>query len=522
MTDEGFEQPIEGSGSVEANDTHRIPLPGIPGPGIPLPPVGEHFPNDQVPSSALPTWVPAPIPAAGAPDGSYALGALAGNPQLRTPSGPGYGGPPTNYGFSSLSPPPPPEAQRPVSHRPRVAALIGAAAVIALAAGVGIGHVAWTSNGSAASSSPLSNSSPSSAGSGSSGSLGSGSSGSGSSSSSGLGSSGPSDVSSIAAKVDPGLVDINTTLGYQQVQAAGTGIVLTASGEILTNNHVINGATTISVTDVGNGQTYSASVVGYNRTNDIAVLQLHGASGLQTATIGNSANASVGQDIVGIGNAGGTGGTPSAAGGTVTALNQSITASDSGDGSSEQLSGLIQTNANIQPGDSGGPLVDSSGRVLGVDTAASAGFSFQSSAPSSGNEGYAIPINEAISIAKEIESGTASSTVHIGSTAFLGVEVVQSSCTGVGGGFGGGGSGNGTSSSGAVVCSVVTSSPAQGAGLAPGDVITSLNNQTVGSPSALTSLLAPLHPGDKVTIGWSDASGQSHTASVQLSSGPPQ
>lgn len=528
MTDEGFEQPIEGSG-VEADDTHRIPLPGIPGPGIPLPPVGGHSPNDQVPSGELPTWIPspvtAPIPAAGVPDGSYALGALAGNPHLGAPSGPGYGGPPTNYGFSSLSSPPPPEAQPPKSHRPRVAALIGAAAVIALAAGVGIGHVAWTSNGSAASSSPLSNSSPSSAGSGSSGSLGSGSSGSsgsGSSSSAGSGSSGPSDVSSIAAKVDPGLVDINTTLGYQQVQAAGTGIVLTASGEILTNNHVINGATTISVTDVGNGQTYSASVVGYNRTNDIAVLQLHGASGLQTATIGNSSNASVGQDIVGIGNAGGTGGTPSAAGGTVTALNQSITASDAGDGSSEQLSGLIQTNANIQPGDSGGPLVDSSGRVLGVDTAASAGFSFQSSASSSGNQGYAIPINEAISIAKQIESGTASSTVHVGSTAFLGVEVAQTSCTGVGGGFGGGGSGNGTSSSGAVVCSVVTSSPAQGAGLAPGDVITSLNNQTVGSPSALTSLLAPFHPGDKVTIGWSDASGQSHTASVQLSSGPPQ
>jgi S1-C subfamily serine protease len=325
--------------------------------------------------------------------------------------------------------------------------------------------------------------------------------------------------------VDPGLVDINTTLGYQQVQAAGTGIVLTSSGEILTNNHVIDGATTISVTDVGNGQTYSASVVGYDRTNDIAVLQLHGASGLQTATIGNSSNVSVGEDIVGIGNAGGTGGTPSAAGGTVTALNQSITASDQGDGSSEQLSGLIQTNANIQPGDSGGSLVDSSGRVLGVDTAASAGFSFQSSAPASGNQGYAIPINVAISIAKEIESGTASSTVHIGSTAFLGVEVAQSSCTGGGFGDGGGfgsGLGSGTSSSGAVVCSVVTSSPAQGAGLAQGDVITSLNNQTVGSPSALTNLLEPFHPGDKVTIGWSDASGQSHTASVQLSSGPPQ
>ena len=115
------------------------------------------------------------------------------------------------------------------------------------------------------------------------------------------------------------------------------------------------------MTDVGNGKTYSASVVGYSRTKDIAVLQLHDASGLQTATIGDSSKVSVGQDVVGIGNAGGTGGTPSAAGGTVTALNQSITASDEGDGSSEQLTGLIETNADIQAGDSGGSLVNSFG-----------------------------------------------------------------------------------------------------------------------------------------------------------------
>jgi S1-C subfamily serine protease len=342
--------------------------------------------------------------------------------------------------------------------------------------------------------------------------------------------------------VDPGLVDINTTLGFQQEEAAGTGIVLTSNGEILTNNHVINGATTISVTDVGNGKTYSASVVGYSRAKDIAVLQLHGASGLQTATIADSSKVSVGQDVVGIGNAGGTGGTPSAAGGTVTALNQSITASDDGDGSSEQLTGLIETNADIQAGDSGGSLVNTAGDVIGIDTAASAGFSFQSSGQSAGNQGYAIPINTAIVIAKQIEAGTASSTVHIGATAFLGVEVAQTTCSSGGssgfggggnfgfgsGGFGGGngsgfgdGSGN-SASSGALICSVVTSSPAQESGLAEGDTITSLNSQTVASPTALTNLLEPFHPGDKVTIGWTDSAGQSHTASVHLSSGPPQ
>jgi S1-C subfamily serine protease len=340
-------------------------------------------------------------------------------------------------------------------------------------------------------------------------------------------------VNAIASKIDPGLVDIDTTLGYQQEQAAGTGIVLSSNGVILTNNHVIDGATTISVTDVGNQKTYTASVVGYDRTKDIAVLQLHNASGLQTATLGNSSNASVGEDVVGVGNAGGTGGTPSAAGGTVTALNQSITASDEGDGTSEQLSGLIETNADIQPGDSGGALVDTSGDVLGIDTAASAGFSFQSNDQSSGNQGYAIPIDTALSLARAIEAGSGSSTVHIGETAFLGVEINaqgsssgNSGNSGGGGGFGGffgGNSGNtGSTASGASVAETVTNGPAQEAGLAGGDVITSLGGQTISSANDLTNAISQYHPGDKVTIGWTDGSGQTHTATVQLTSGPPQ
>ena len=523
MTDEGTEQPTAPDGAPQVQHTTPLPMPGVPGGGIPLPPVGGALPQTPPPSNAPlspttpPPPGPPPIPPAGRPNGSNAHGALAGNPQLGTPSGSGQGGPPTDPGPYGWAPPPPPPhpGQRAEGHPGRVAAVIGAAAVVVLAAGVGIGHVAWTKNPTSNSSSPASHSLAPSGGSSSSG-----------------GSSGPSDVSAIAKKVDPGLVDIDTTLGYQQEEAAGTGIVLTSTGEVVTNNHVIDGATTISVTDVGNGKTYSASVVGYNRTKDIAVLQLHGASGLNTATIGNSSSVSVGEDIVGIGNAGGTGGTPSAAGGTVTALNQSITASDEGDATSEQLTELIETNADIQPGDSGGSLVDTSGDVLGIDTAASAGFSFQSSGQSSGNQGYAIPINEPITIAKEIEAGTSSSTVHIGATAFLGVEVAQSTCggnTGGGSGFGfggggfGGNSGSGSSSSsGALICSVITSSPAQESGLADGDTITSVNGQSVTSPGALTNLLGPFHPGDKVTIGWTDTSGNTHTASVQLSSGPPQ
>jgi S1-C subfamily serine protease len=199
-------------------------------------------------------------------------------------------------------------------------------------------------------------------------------------------------------------------------------MVLTSSGVILTNNHVIDGATSISVTDVGNGKTYSANVVGYDRTGDVAVIKLVNASGLQTVSIA-SGTAAVGQAVVGIGNAGGSGGTPSAAGGSVTALAQSITASDDNGGNSENLSGLIEVNAGIEPGDSGGSLVNASGQVLGMDTAASEDSTYEVS----GTQAYAIPIHTALTIAKQIEAGKASTVVHIGATGFLGVSVEASS-----------------------------------------------------------------------------------------------
>ena len=125
-------------------------------------------------------------------------------------------------------------------------------------------------------------------------------------------------LAQVEAKVDPGLVDVVTTLDYGEGEAAGTGIVLTSSGEILTNNHVVEGATSIEVTDIGNGKTYTATVVGYDVTSDVAVIKLQGASGLQTASLGDSSTVAVGESVVAIGNAGGAGGTPSAAPGTVT------------------------------------------------------------------------------------------------------------------------------------------------------------------------------------------------------------
>jgi S1-C subfamily serine protease len=320
----------------------------------------------------------------------------------------------------------------------------------------------------------------------------------------------PTTASAIAPRVDAGLVDINVTFGFQGARGAATGMVLTPTGEVLTNNHVIDGATSISVTDIGNGKTYSASVVGYDRSRDLAVIQLSGASGLATAPLGDSSSVAAGAAVTAFGNAGGVGGKPSEARGKVTALHQAITASDAGGANPEHLRGLIQTDAPIQPGDSGGPLVNASGQVIGIDAAASVGYSLESTA----GQGFAIPINDALAISRQIEAGTGSATVHIGKTGFLGISVASANAFG-------GGRANGSQVTGALLGGVLPGSPAAHAGLASGDVITSLDGHAIGSAAMVPDLLVPHHPGDTVQLQWVDQAGKTHTAAVRLASGPP-
>ena len=340
-------------------------------------------------------------------------------------------------------------------------------------------------------------------------------------------------ASATAAKVESGVVDIDTKLGYQQAAAAGTGMVITSNGDVLTNNHVIDGATSITATLVTTGKTYTAAVVGTDVTADVAVIHLQGASGLTPVPLGDSSTVARGDSIIAIGNAGGTGGTPSVVTGTITDINQSITAADENGTNSEQLTGLLQTDAAIVAGDSGGPMVNTKGQVIGIDTAASSGNQYMAQ----NSTGFAIPINKALSLAKQIQQGKASSTIHIGANAFLGVQVVaagsgQSNQGGIdpfgGNGNGFGGSGNGSSNggsssssgSGVDVAGVVSGSPADNAGIQAGDTITSFGGATVTSPDSLTTQTQKHHPGDKVSIGWTDSSGQSHTATVTLATGP--
>lgn len=322
----------------------------------------------------------------------------------------------------------------------------------------------------------------------------------------------------IAKSVDPGLVDITSNLSYQGGEAEGTGMVLTSNGLVLTNNHVVEGATTLSATDVATGVTYQATVVGYDVGADVALLQLKDASGLATVTTGDSSALTTGEKVVGIGNAGGVGGTPSYAAGTVVALNQSITASDEGNpAGSEQLSGLIEVNADIQPGDSGGPLVNTKGRVVGMDTAGSStngSFGFEATG-SGAAQGYAIPINAALAIVKSIEKGDATSAVHVGPTAFLGVGIDAT-------GSADGGYPSPTPTSGVTIAEAFAGEPAANAGLVAGDVITSIDGQAVTTASQLQQEMLTLHAGQTVTVDYVSTSGATATASVTLGSGPAQ
>jgi S1-C subfamily serine protease len=378
-----------------------------------------------------------------------------------------------------------------------------------------------------------------------------------------------------ATAVSPAIVDINSTLGYSGARAAGTGIVLTADGLVLTNNHVVAGATSLSAVDVGNGQTYTASVVGYDKAHDVAVVKLANASGLTTASIGDSSALKVGDTVIGVGNAGGVGGQPSSAVGSVVGLNASITAADEGGADPEHLTGMIATDAPIQPGDSGGPLVDTSGRVVGMDTAGStqsgngatgmsdAGYGDGSGAVGDGSgNGYGgfggtDPFGGLGGL------GAGSGSDGSGSNGSGSNGYGDGSSDGSGAGSDGGSTGSageatgfavpistaldiarqivdGDTSSGTVhvggtsflgvqvaagdggvqVAGVVDGAPAAKAGLAQGDVITALGGHAVDSPDALGSLLAGTHPGDRVSLTWVGQDGQQHSTTVQLGNGP--
>jgi len=438
---------------------------------------------------------------------------------------PGYG---QQYPWSGYGSTPPP----PRSGFGRTLAYV-AVALLAAAAGAGVAVALNHTGSSSSASSPLGGSSGAQSnpfGNGNTNGNGNAnpfpSSGAGNGANGGSGGTnagtGSLNASALAAQVDPGIVDVDSNLKYSDATAEGTGMVISSSGLVLTNNHVIDQATSVTATLVTSGKQYTAKVIGYDSTDDVALLQLVGASNLKTVTLSDSSKAKVNEAVLALGNAEGRGGLPSTAQGTIQALNQSIEASDEGANTTEKLHGMIETNAPIEQGDSGGPLVNGSGQVVGMDTAAnstSGGFGGYDESTT----GFAIPINTAIAIADNIKAGKASSTVHIGLAGFMGVDAADAStpseCQGASGGDGFGGLGGGFSSpvsSGALICEVFPDSPAASAGLASGDVITSVDGTTISSADGLTNETSNSHPGDQFAIGYVDQYGTKHSTTVTM------
>jgi S1-C subfamily serine protease len=297
----------------------------------------------------------------------------------------------------------------------------------------------------------------------------------------------------VRAGANVGIVDIYTTLGYVDRIAAGTGMILTRSGVVLTNNHVIDGETNFKVVDVTTHRRYNAGVVGYSVSRDIAVLQLANATGLRPVKRGGAVPLHLGMPVVARGNAQGRGGQPKVARGRVIGLHRQIVATD-GTGS-ETLHDLIATDAPVVPGYSGGPLENSQNRVLGVVTAGGSA--------SGVNRGFAIPLKQALQLVRRIESGRPNAVVHIGPTAFLGVVLKNGS-------------------GGAKIFQVVPGKPADTAGLVKGDLLTSLAGRRISSVANVRTVVLSLVPGKAVPIGWKDTKGIARTGTITPVSGPPQ
>lgn len=307
----------------------------------------------------------------------------------------------------------------------------------------------------------------------------------------------PAELGAAISAVEPAVVRIDTRIDYQHAIGAGTGFIIDPNGAVVTNYHVVAGADVITAT--AGGRSYPADLVGYDRSRDIAVLQLRGAGGLPVAPIGDAGSLSAGQPVVALGNAGGSGNPLTHESGTVTGFGRSISAKDELTGSYEQMTGLIEFAAPVRAGDSGGPLVNDAGQVVGVTVAATVNFRM-----GPGGAGFAIPINDAMATAGQIRSGTPSGSVHIGPPTLLGVGVSSGD--------------QDPSVPGVILREVLRGGPAQAAGLHDGDVLLSIDGVRLDSATALTNVLDRHYPGDVVDLVWIDRAGRQINGKATLTS----
>ncbi|WP_370333652.1 S1C family serine protease [Mycolicibacterium hippocampi] len=306
----------------------------------------------------------------------------------------------------------------------------------------------------------------------------------------------PGDVMAAADQAEASVVRIDTAVDYQGVIGLGTGIVLDPGGQVLTNFHVVQGADRITGT-VG-GRSFPATLVGYDRGRDVAVIQLIGANGLPAAAIGDANVLVPGEPVVALGNSMGTDRPLTREVGTVTGFGRTVNAEDTLTGTSDELTGLIEIAAPVRAGDSGGPVVNGAGQVVGLTTAASVNFRM-----GPGGKGFAIPITDAMGVADQIRAGIRSDTVHIGPPVLLGVGVRTTP----------------RDEPGVFVQEVMVGGPADRAGLLAGDVLIALDGTTLDSTNTLTSVLDRHYPGDALELVWIDGAGQTRTSVAVLTPG---
>lgn len=296
------------------------------------------------------------------------------------------------------------------------------------------------------------------------------------------------DVAGVVDKAGPAVVSIQVSSGGRSGRGAGTGFVLTAGGEILTNAHVVEGASSVQVVLAGEAQSRQVEVVGIDSAADLALLRIPGASGLPTAELGASSGVAVGDDVVAIGNALALQGGPTVTRGIISALDRTL------ETEAGAMTGLIQTDASISSGNSGGPLVNAAGQVIGINTAVAS----SRAGTAAENIGFSIAIDEAIPVVERLRGTTTAAKAGL-----LGVSTSDPT----------------DGSRGALVVSVVAGSPADRAGIREGDLITRVDRRTVAGAATLGAAVRARQPGDTVVLSLVRA-GRTLTVEAKLAEAP--